>query len=314
MGLFADVKGQKRAVNLLMSHLKNDNLSHSYLFIGKEGTGKEFIAKEFAGYILCDNAKGDDCDSCIKYEKGIHPDFFYIDGAGGIKINQIREVIERINLTPSLSKRKVLLITKAENIGIEAANALLKTLEEPPADSVIVITTKSEKRLPETIISRSQLIKLNVISEEDIKEALKSEFSKKDVDEVISIAEGSIGKAKKLLSDKKHLKEKKEIITDIEILFKSKSVIEKFNVLNKYDKKKNLKVFFDIYSRVIFNSIYSEILEKEVGLSSLVPESVSLPRKKVIGNKILKIYRNLDYNVSLRIAMEEIILEDELNA
>lgn len=314
MGLFTDVKGQKRAVNLLMSHLKNDKLSHSYLFIGKEGTGKEFIAKEFTGYILCDNAKEDDCDSCIRYKKGIHPDFFYIDGTDGIKINQIREVIERINLTPSLSKKKVLLITKAENIGIEAANALLKTLEEPPADSVIIITTKSEKRLPETVISRSQLIKLNVIAEEDIREVLKSEFAAKDVDEVISIAEGSIGEAKKLLSDKKHLKQKKEIIADIKILFKTQSIIEKFNVLNKYDKKKNLKILFDIYARTIFNSIYAEILEKEVGFSGLVPGNVSLFRKKVIGKKILKIYRNLDYNVSLRIAMEEIILEDELNA
>ncbi len=308
--VFTDVYGQKRAINTLSSHLISNNLSHAYLFLGEEGTGKEHLAREFAKYILCGNNQADDCESCRKFGHNSHPDFILIDGHEGIKIEDIRGVVERINLSPGLSTRKVLLITKLENIGLEAANSLLKTLEEPPLDSVILMTSNSEKRLPETIISRTQQIKLQPLSNDNIYKILAKEFDKSEIDKVIKLADGSIGEAKKLILDGEKYNEKSKMIKDISKIFSSNSVIEKFKIIEDYEKSKKLKIFFNIFQKVLISGIYARILDEEIGLSGIIPRDIKVERLQDMAKKTLKIYADLDYNISLRIAMEEMILKD----
>jgi len=311
--LFRDIAGQKRAVSMLSAHLNSGNLSHAYLFLGQEGTGKEYLAKEFARYILCDKNSNDDCESCRKLKNDAHPDFIYVNGREGIKIEQVREVIERIGLSPVMSEKKVCLISKAENMGIEAANALLKTLEEPPSDSIIILTSNSEKRLPQTVISRSQIIKLNPVEEKEIFRILEQEFSREEIEGVLSLAEGSVGEAKKMLKSDDALKNKQKAISDIGTMLGSASLIDRFKIIEGYDNKKNLKYFFEILSRSIFGSIIAGNNEEKAGLSEAVPTEMSTNRKVEMAKKILKIYRNLDYNVSLRIALEEIMIKDVIS-
>lgn len=310
--LFSDIAGQKKAVNILSAHINSGDFSHAYLFLGREGTGKEYLAKEFARYILCEKHTDDACESCRKFEKGAHPDFIYVRGNEGIKIEHIRGAIERIGLSPAMSKKKVCLISKAENMGIEAANALLKTLEEPPADSIIILTSSSEKRLPETIISRSQPIKLSPVGNREITKILSKDFDEAEVDSIIGLSEGSIGEAKKLLLNGEALADKKKLLKDVETLLGSESIIERFKIIEAYENKKRLRDLFDILSRALFSSIFAHHGEEAVDLSLAIPADMSLGRKVILAKKILKIYRNLDYNVSLRVAMEEMMIKDIL--
>lgn len=312
--LFSDIAGQKRAVSILTAHLRSGNLSHAYLLSGREGTGKEYLAKEFSRYILCPNTKDDECDSCRKFRLEAHPDFIYVNGKEGIKIEQIRETIERVELSPVMSGKKVCLISKTENIGIEAANALLKTLEEPPADTIIILTTNSEKRLPQTILSRCQVVKLSEVSEKEILRILESEFKKTDIDKVLGLSEGSIGEAKKLLLNADALESKKKLLEDVGRLLESSSLTERFKIIENYESKKRLREFFDILGRVVLESLLQFSNDSNVDRLLIVPDSVSRSRLVALGKKILKIYQNLDYNVSLRIALEEMMIKDILSA
>lgn len=306
--LFSDIVGQKNAVRVLSAQIESGNLSHAYLFLGDEGVGKDYLAKEFARYLLCPKMTDDDCPVCQNFKKGIHPDFIYINGKEGIKIEQVREVIERINLSPSIGERKILFFSRSENLGIEAANALLKTLEEPPLDSVIILTAVSEKSLPQTIISRSQKIKLHSLAPEDVKKILKTEFSDSEIEKIINYSEGSIGEAKKLISDPQKINDKKDKYEDIEILLNSQSMIEKFKIIEKYDKNKNLRDFFDLFSKTIYGLLGS-ILKKEPAETVTISNKYDIYTLTKVASKTLKIYENLEYNVNLKIAMEEIVLE-----
>jgi DNA polymerase-3 subunit delta' len=313
--LFSDIVGQDTAVKILTAQLSNDSLSHAYIFLGENGTGKEYLAREFAKYILCDKHTDDDCDSCKNFSHNAHPDFIYIDGTEGIKIEQVREAIERVSLSPNLSKRKVLLFRKAENLGIEAANALLKTFEEPPLDSVIILTAVSEKSLPETINSRGQKIKLRTIGQEEAKKILLKKYSEEDIDRVLAITEGNLAEAKKYINEPEKMEAKKEIFSDIEILLNSRSAIEKFKVIEKYDKTKELSLreFFDIFSKVIYRSLAAMLAGKEDPTGVGVSDDYTPSRLAGIATKTLKISDNLEYNVNLKIALEEIILDNTLN-
>lgn len=311
--LFKDIAGQKRAINILSAHLSSGNLSHAYLLIGREGTGKEHLAKELSRYILCPNIKDDECDSCRKFKVGSHPDFIYLNGKEGIKIEQVRETIEMIGLSPLMSEKKVCLISRAENLGIEAANALLKTLEEPPADSILILTTNSEKRLPRTIISRCQMIKLDPVSEREIFRILEKDFSREEIEGVLSLSEGSIGEAKKLLTDKEALKDKKKLLADISTLLSSKSLTERFKLIEEYEKKKRLRELFELLSRIVFSALLTSEERPENEILLAMPGEVSKRRQVELARKILKIYRNLDYNVSLRVALEEMMIKDVIS-
>lgn len=313
--IFSDIVGQDTAVKILTAQLSNDTLSHAYIFLGESGTGKEYIAREFAKYVLCNNQTDDDCDSCKNFAHGAHPDFIFIDGTEGIKIEQVRDAIERIGLSSNLSKRKVLLIKKAENLGIEAANALLKTFEEPPLDSVIILTAISEKSLPETINSRGQKIKLRTIGQEEAKKILLKEYSEEQIDRVIALTEGNLAEAKKYIKDPDKMAAKNEIFSDIEIMLNSRSAIEKFKVIEKYDKTKelDLREFFDIFANIIFRSLAAMLSGVENPTGVGISDDYNAIRLADIATKTLKIYDNLEYNVNLKIALEEIILDNTLN-
>lgn len=313
--LFSNIVGQKGAVSILSSQIENGKLSHAYIFLGKEGVGKEFLARQFAKYILCKDFKDDDCESCKKFEKGIHPDFIYINGTEGIKIETVREAITRINLSPSLSKYKVLLMTNAENIGIEAANAMLKTFEEPPVDSIIILTAIFEKSLPETIVSRGQKIKLREISAENLFNMFAKNVSKETLKKIISYSEGNTGEVKKMAQDQDYLLSKEKMVKNAERLFLSESVIEKFNILEGVNKDKKIKDLLALFLFISLGALKKKIGGAESdffdGICEKVANHYSIESLIKIVEKTLKIYENLSYNVNLKLALEEIILENQ---
>jgi len=199
----------------------SENLvSHSYLFAGPDGIGKKLVANEFAKLINCNNQGVNDstdceCNSCTKIDKGIHPDVIYVqfEGVKSIKVEQIREGVEdRLFLKSFEAKYKVVIVDEAERMSNGAQNAFLKTLEEPPPNSVIILITSSPDTLLPTIRSRCQLIRFNPLPEELILNELNSnsELSSEEARICAKLSRGSLGRA--LSVDVDTLNWRKELI------------------------------------------------------------------------------------------------------
>ena len=141
--MFDEIIGNEKIKEELKRSLEEDKISHSYMFVGIEGIGKQLIAKAFAQMILCTNEteKGcNKCKSCIEFQSQNHPDFLYIEPDGNsIKIEQIRYLQRKIQEKPIISNKKVYIINDADKMTQEAQNCLLKTLEEPPEYSIIIL-------------------------------------------------------------------------------------------------------------------------------------------------------------------------------
>lgn len=303
--LFEQVIGQERAINFLRSHLKNDNIAHAYLIVGEKGTGKEFLGRLFAKYILCGNKKEDNCQSCQKFQHNSHPDFIFIDGSKGIKINDIRKLIDDSSLSPSISSKKVILVSGFENGNQESYNAFLKTLEEPSQTCVIILLSSSLEQIPETLISRSQLIRVNKFSKSKLKNKLSKLYPQEKVDEVIKIADYDIGLCYQMLEDEDILQQFRELLKDAKDIIESKDVIKVLELIDRYNQEKKLLELLQMMTKVITHSLSDADPESPYKISS----DVSLGKIIIFAQNILKIYRNLSYNISLKLAMEKIALE-----
>ena len=154
---------QKQYVNLV-SAFKQGQLPHAMLLVGNQGMGKLDFANEFSKFLLCENtalqSSCGECRSCTMFEAESHPDFFTVtllDKSKVIKIDQVRDIIERLSKTSQIGK-KVVIIHPADKMNVASANAPLKTLEEPPGDVLIMLITSIPAKLPATVVSRCQRI------------------------------------------------------------------------------------------------------------------------------------------------------------
>ncbi len=225
-GYFEGIVGHEFQKQALWRAVCEGRVSHAYMFSGMEGIGKRLVATGFAKCLNClelGRRKGEEihekcgCFSCKKIEKGVHPDVFLVEyeGVRDIKVNQVREEIEeRIFLRPFEGRYKVAVIDEAERMNVSAQNAFLKTLEEPPVDSVIVLVTSRPEFLLPTIHSRCQRIEFkplpfNLIREELVKRGLSNE----EAHIASMLSGGSLGKA--ICIDRGLLTERKNIIEAI---------------------------------------------------------------------------------------------------
>jgi DNA polymerase-3 subunit gamma/tau len=157
---FAEIIGQDHIVQTLTNSILRKNISHAYLFSGPRGSGKTSIARLFAKAVNCTEQSSfepcNNCDSCLEISAGKSIDLLEIDAASHTGVDDVRELIDGIKFAPVKSKYKIFIIDECHQLSKSAVNALLKTLEEPPAHSIFLLaTTESQKMLP-TIISRCQ--------------------------------------------------------------------------------------------------------------------------------------------------------------
>lgn len=156
----AKLKSQTAAVEILQRSLQRGRLAHAYLFVGDRGAGKADAARELAKAVNCERGKDDACDACLscrKIDSGNHPDVQWVrpeSKSRRITIAQIRELMRTIYLKPNEGRMKVAILVDAECLQQEAAHAFLKTLEEPAANSMLLLLTSSPEQLLETILSR----------------------------------------------------------------------------------------------------------------------------------------------------------------
>lgn len=157
---FADVRGQEHITLTLLNQLKSGNISHAYLFTGPRGTGKTSCAKIFAKAVNCLTPKDGDacmgCEACESIAREENLDIMEIDAASNNGVDNIRELRSSVNYTPSMSKYRVYIIDEVHMLSPGAFNALLKTLEEPPAHVIFILATTEIHKLPATIVSRCQ--------------------------------------------------------------------------------------------------------------------------------------------------------------
>ena len=252
---FSEVVGQDYIVKTLVNAIRNNKIAHAYLFAGPRGTGKTSVAKLFAKAINCQDFREEACDSCANckaYLEGSHPDIIELDAASNNGVDDIREIIEQVPYAPLLGKYKVYIIDEVHMLTTQAFNALLKTLEEPPAHVIFILATTDPQKVIPTVLSRCQRYNFSKINVYEIKkrtmEILKKEnlpFEEKAVEELSRMAEGGMRDALSLLEQCLSYNPNELKLEDVEHIFGLTSVAEEV----------------DLYTRIHDRKI-SEVIEK----------------------------------------------------
>lgn len=235
--------------------LSSQNFPHAFLFTGPKGTGKTSSARIVAKSLNCEKKKNgepcDKCGSCLSITNGSNLDVMEMDAASNRGIDEIRELRDKIKLAPAGLKYKIYIIDEVHMLTNEAFNALLKTLEEPPAHAVFILCTTNPEKLPETIISRCTQIQFGRAKNEDLIVSLKraakgekKEIEKEALEEIASRSEGAYRDAHKLLEEMLVAAADKPITLDLvqKVLGKTQTSSELFAWLDPPDTQKGLEM------------------------------------------------------------------------
>ncbi|MEN2984105.1 MAG: DNA polymerase III subunit delta' [Dictyoglomaceae bacterium] len=219
---FREIIGQKQAIEILRKSIKEEKISHTYLFVGPEGVGKKLTAISFAQALNCPVLPKEGCGECPKCNdiKNINfPDLLYYEPEGmWFKIQQVREIKKEIHWKPFQSKWKIIILDSAHQLRNESANALLKSLEEPPPYTIFILIAWRPEMLLPTIISRSQIISFTYLNDEELRLIFKKiPEDKKEI--LISLAQGSPGKGYFWL-DEENWQRREEFLRELSLLKK----------------------------------------------------------------------------------------------
>jgi DNA polymerase-3 subunit delta' len=198
---FQEIIGHDKQIEYLRNAMRNGRLTHAYLFLGKEGIGKKLVALNLAKTLNCPRGNEDSCDecpSCLKIDSLHHPDVLLVRPQGQwVRIDQIRDLQRELKHKPYEGKKRVCILARSERMRQEAANALLKILEEPPLHTMLIlIATNADLMLP-TITSRCQRVPFDPLPLERTTEIVRSRLGleREEAHILASLADGSLGKA-----------------------------------------------------------------------------------------------------------------------
>lgn len=208
MAVFQDIIGQEQIKEHLLNALSTGKVSHAYIFNGEKSMGKEFIAKVFAMALQCERKGTDPCQECHSCKQALtdnHPDIIRVthEKPNTISVEDIRaQVNNDVGIKPYSGPYKVYIINEAEKMTPQAQNAILKTLEEPPAYAVILLLTANVNALLPTILSRCVVLNMKPVADAQVKKYLMEQLQVPDykAEVCVAFARGNIGKAKALAS------------------------------------------------------------------------------------------------------------------
>ncbi len=313
---FDTVVGQKHIVQTLQNALKQNKISHAYLFCGPRGTGKTTVAKLVAKSVNCLNhekAPCNECEHCITIQNGNHPDVIEIDAASNNGVDEIRDLIEKVKYAPLQAKYKVYIIDEVHMLTQGAFNALLKTLEEPPQHVIFILATTEPHKVLPTIISRCQRYDFVRVNTKDIQgrieEVLKVENIKyeEEATRLISqLADGGVRDALSILEqviaysgdelNTQHVNDIYGIATTQDKLRLLDSIIEKdvSKLMNEIEfiTQKNIdirRLTNDLMDLIKESIVYAFTNDKKLLNKLTVEEASSLNRiKPIIGLKMIE--------------------------
>lgn len=278
---FKSIIGNTDVKEYLNKSIKQNNILHSYLFLGTEGIGKLLIAKEFARKILCIEDTKDEtctCKSCTCFKSHNHPDFHVInEGGENIKIETIRQITEKVIEKPIISNKKVYIINDCDKMTKEAQNCLLKTLEEPPEFITIILISSNENIILNTIKSRCMTIKFKNIENKDLAEYAKNVIGYDNLSEnLLNSFDGSIGKAIKVKDNKEKYDSIDKLINNLE----RKDIVDIFLEGRLIYDKENI---YDILDYIIV-CLYAKSSQNEKYLDCIKYVNKCLTRLRINSN------------------------------
>ena len=271
---FDEVVGQKYTIEMLKNAIINDKLSHAYIFTGPRGTGKTSTAKIFAKTINCEHSENgvpcETCDSCKNINR--NADIIEIDAASNNGVDEIRELINNVKIAPSYSKYKVYIIDEVHMLSQSAFNALLLTLEEPPAHIVFILATTNIESVPITILSRCQRYDFKKIDDQDILEQLTSICEKENItitpdalQEITYLSDGGLRDALSILNQ----------LSTSESSITLDSVLQNYGSVSLLQIKKIVDVFLNNdfgQLKTIFDQLSKESIDYKTFIKKMIDE------------------------------------------
>ena len=308
---FNGIIGQKYITSILKNEIKNDKISHAYIFSGPRGTGKTSTAKVFAKAVNCLNKTEvgpcNKCENCLHFKE--NADIIEIDAASNNGVEEIREIINNIKLAPAYSKYKVYIIDEVHMLSNSAFNALLLTLEEPPKHVIFILATTNVEAVPITILSRCQRFDFQKISIDDIKNRLsyvvneeKIKITEEALEEIAYISDGGMRDALSILDQ---LSSNKEEIT-----------VEEVTAHFGLASKKQINDIFDTIKEnntENFHQIIKEFQKLNVDYKNLIKKFLEKIEKEAIKAKTDSKYNGLDYKDLKNMAFELASISNYVN-
>ena len=292
---FKDLIGQKEISIAIFNSIKNNNSSNAYLFTGIRGIGKTTFARLVAKALNCENGvanlcNNNFCSNCESIINSNHIDVLEIDAATNTSVDNVRELIEFSRYAPTVARFKVFIIDEVHMLSKQAFNALLKTLEEPPAYLKFIFATTEVKKIPVTVISRCQRYDLSRIKSEELYDYLKNVTSKEEkkiedsaIKLIVKISEGSVRDALSLL-DRSFISKNDELIT-LENVKKIFGYVDKSSYIDLFESifKGNENIVLNHYRKIyeagvdpnIFLNEFLEVLYYIKNISNIKAEGTS---------------------------------------
>ena len=329
MAKFTDIIGQEQLKEHLQNAISMNKVSHAYIINGERSSGKEFIAKVFAAALQCETGGVEpcgECHSCKQALSGNQPDIIFVshDKPNTIGVEDIRAQINNdIVIKPYSSPRKVYIMNEGEKMTVQAQNALLKTLEEPPEYAVILILTANVDSLLPTILSRCVVLNMKPVPDNKVKKYLMEVLAVPDykANICVAFARGNIGKAKMLATSEEFEKVKEEAVTLVkyindmeisEIVKAIKKISEyKFDVTDYLDI---LSVWYrDVLLFKATKDANSLIFKDEIQYIRKVADRSTYEGIETIVKALQQAKRRLDANVNFDLTMELLLLTIQEN-
>ena len=324
MAGFNNIIGHEEIIRHLKNAMKTGKVSHSYIFTGRPGSGKKLLATTYAMTLQCEQGGTEPCQKCDSCKKAMgknHPDIIMVnhEKPGTISIDEIREqVIYDVAVKPYCSPYKIYIIPDAELMTVQAQNALLKTIEEPPAYAVIMLLTTNQDAFLQTILSRCVQLKLKPLKDSVVKTYLEEKLQVKDIQAEIysAFARGNLGKAIHLAQSEDFKMMYEEILKLLKEI-KEMDISQLLDVIRKLkDDNTDIKECLD-FMQMWYRDILMYKTTKDLNLLifkdefSAVKKAASLSSyeglEQILG-AIDKARVRLDANVNMELVMELLLL------
>lgn len=322
MYTFEEIRGNTPLVEQLRRSAASGRSSHAYLFLGGAGAGKRLIANTFAKALQCEGEKRpcDSCKSCHAFNHGNHPDVIYFQPLKNGKtytIEDVREqLLETVDLKPFQYEKKIYIIERADTLNIQSQNALLKTLEEPPAHAVFLLLAERAEAFLPTILSRVVVMKIRPLSAETIADYLMQAGHLAEESHILSAyAQGRIGQALELVEDEGFREMRQDILGKLEVL-PSMSEGDAYLLAKDLEGYKNDLRFLDIMELWYRDLLTAKSLreegyliqrDKKDAIFRAAKEPAALLAKKAAAVRTARM--RLAQNANFRLTMEVMLMD-----